>query len=245
MMNINKPSVKRKRNSPINSSRKSLLISAPYKGRRFLNTNKIGLDEKTKQIYNTSSNKNIKVVRLLFKDGLFYKHTSYGETTNINQRSIKWIPLTNNLKPDITYFFEIGIYGYKPGTKNSKHAISAIKRGNHLYVFDPWGSNRNLLTNIASIQLKRILRVPKLTVYNGKNLQLFDNRGICVGFSTAALVYLSKLFSTRWKNIQNVSQTNFNTTMFNHFKNFVNSPNKCKQIHNTLVLNTARVKFLV
>jgi hypothetical protein len=233
---------KKRRVSPASGNRKSLRIAGPYHNRKFLYENTIGLNELTRAVYNASSNKRVKIIRLLYKNGSFWRHVSSRFKKNTINKKIDWRPLfTHDMKPDVTYFFQVGLYNYFPGRNSihSKHAVSAVKRGQTLYFVDSLGNRRSLMSDIAASHLKRALRASRLIMYKGVDLQANNKKAICVGLSFGILRFLSKKLSGNWKN-GNVNQPTLNRVI-SQFGG--SSEAECNVLNRHLTTNNASVRY--
>lgn len=236
----------RKPNSNNNRS-KFLKLRTPYTGRRHLATNTTGLNELTKTMYNTSRNKSIRIIRLIFVNGQFYKHVSsstkrrkqvrfvngrFIETTSSPTTAINWKPFSASFNSNRTYYFQIGIVHDR---RNMHHAVSAVKRGQTLYFIDPAGSARSIISDTVANQLKRILRASKLIIYRGPNLQASNRTpGICVGISYGILRFLARSMNRNW------TQTNLNRSI-SQFSG--GSELSCRNIYQHLVTNETNVRY--
>ena len=112
-----------------------------------------------------------------------------------------------------SYF--IIIHGYTGYNDNTNHAIAAVRRGNSLFVFDPWGRGRRLVTNLVAFELAKELSIENVYLYNGPNLQMRNNVGVCVGFSVDFLLHIRN---------KNLNRTTFNTTVSSMFRANANNP---------------------
>ena len=89
------------------------------------------------------------------------------------------------------YLFNI--IGYAVGGPHTSHAISAYRLGDKLYVFDPWGEDRKLVSKVLARSLKAYIPgVKKLMQYNGPNLQSTNAYGACVGLSANFIILASR-----------------------------------------------------
>ena len=104
----------------------------------------------------------------------------------------------------------INIHDYEPpranngGLRHENHAISAIRRRDKLYVFDPWGQDRKQVSQVVGRILKRYMPgVTTLSYYNGPNLQMSNTHGACVGLSANLIIWYGQGMSLNNKTVQN------------------------------------------
>jgi hypothetical protein len=112
-----------------------------------------------------------------------------------------------NRHPENSYYL-ITVENYSRGL-HVNHAISAIRRGDKLFVFDPWGRDRKPATYMAAVQLAHKLGIYHVFIYNGRNLQYYDCAGVCVGFASD--------FLTKFRNKPLISRT-FNKDVSQAFR---------------------------
>ena len=112
--------------------------------------------------------------------------------------------------------FFILIKKYDPtSTVHSAHTISAVVSNGILFVFDPWGRDRKVTTDIIATKIATRYNL-FLKIYNGPNLQAADKYGICTAF---AFNFLRK-FGTR-----SINPINFNRNVATTFRQIANNPN--------------------
>jgi hypothetical protein len=237
---------------------KKLKLSENYNGRRLTMTNTIGLNELVQKVYDVGT-PDMKVVRLVYNDGVITKlvQSRINRTTNtVSRRHLNWRPLNSNLSPNITYFFEITIVNYMPGGLHTNHAIGAVKRGNHLYVFDPHGRQRQPITTLCAERLANICHVPRSNIIifdgpaNSPVPQAANTQGACVAFADGFLVFMAGLISGKrtkangrtWRNIQ-ISRNNFNNTVHEHFRPISTNATSCQQVFRNLTAGTATISY--
>ena len=130
-----------------------------------------------------------------------------------------------NFQEKTTVFYLVGIRDYiqVPGI-HASHATAVIRRGNKMYVFDPWGSDRLPPTTIMGSALAYQLNIPLANVryYSGKNLQALDTKGVCVGLSTKMIIETQKIIQSG----MNINHPNFNQRIQNFLSINANNPNK-------------------
>jgi len=132
-------------------------------------------------------------------------------------------------------YYLILILKYSEKGTHVRHAISAVRVGGTLkthvglfgkvvtrvggtlFVFDPWGSDRKKITDSVASDLRKKLDVKKVYIYNGKNLQARNSKGVCLGFASDFLVWASR--SAR------INSSTLNANVYNFFKNAANEPN--------------------
>jgi hypothetical protein len=115
-----------------------------------------------------------------------------------------------------TYYL-IGIIGYLPGNIHTKHAISAVRQKDKLFVFDPHGHSRQKITNMVAYRLGRKLKVKRVVIYNGEHLQARNVGGACVGFSSD---FLAHVRSGKLK----LNSSSINTNISSVFRRNANDP---------------------
>lgn len=130
-----------------------------------------------------------------------------------------------NFQEKTTVFYLVGIREYvQTQGVHMSHATAVIRRGDKMYVFDPWGSERLPQTTIMAVSLAHQLNIPLANVryYSGKNLQKLDTKGICVGLSTKMIIETQKMIQSG----MNINNPNFNKRIQNFLSINANNPNK-------------------
>jgi hypothetical protein len=124
----------------------------------------------------------------------------------------------NNVSKPI--YFLISMY-----QNNNKvgHAIAAVKQGDKLFVFNPWGTAIRHETRIAATAIANHFNVStgNIIYYKGRNLQAHNRDGVCVGFSKKFLIETNKR-STNW------NPTTFNSNVESVLTN--NTRNLARQL---------------
>ncbi len=105
-------------------------------------------------------------------------------------------------------FYLVGIKGYLNRSHSANHAIAVCRYGENLYVFDPWGSERQEITNEFGRALASFTGTTKLKFYNGKNLQSLDSQGVCVALSSKLLMQIPFLKDDSNKSVENYFKNN-------------------------------------
>jgi hypothetical protein len=103
-------------------------------------------------------------------------------------------------------------------TNKVGHAIAAVKQGDKLFVFNPWGTEIRHETRIAATAIAKHFNVSTRNIiyYKGRNLQARNRDGVCVGFSKKFLIETNKR-STNWnpttfnRNVESVLTNNTRT----------------------------------
>jgi hypothetical protein len=75
-------------------------------------------------------------------------------------------------------------YNEEEGGVHRNHAISAVKYGNTLFAFDPWGKRSKSIDRKIFKNIQGRYSCTKLYMYTGKNLQEGNYLGVCVGYAS-------------------------------------------------------------
>jgi hypothetical protein len=79
------------------------------------------------------------------------------------------------------------------------------------------GFRQKKITDSVASDLRKKLDVKKVYIYNGKNLQARNSKGVCLGFASDFLVWASR--SAR------INSSTLNANVYNFFKKAANEPN--------------------
>ena len=86
------------------------------------------------------------------------------------------------------YMITIMDYQVGPGGIHSMHALAAVKHGDNLYAFNPWGKavyerGMGSVDDTCFVEVARLAGCKNTMAYKGANLQENDVNGACVGYS--------------------------------------------------------------